>query len=497
MGSKETINKDLALSSLYYFNKYVLDYKQMEIVPHLELCNFIQSWGNKQNKLILMPRGSFKSSMATVGYSLWLMVQPEGSPYTIPSLVNKGGNKNIRILLDGEERNKVPLEKLTEAKGKIQSKKFIKFFGKLKPEISGADYPWREEKITVAIRDISLWGVPTISIGGVDIAVTGAHFDVTIADDLHGETNTRTAEQIDKVVDHFKYYGTLLDPLGYLIVIGTYWNARDVYHYIQNNPDILSEYDVFIRRAHNENGSLLFPQILSEKKLKTEKARMGVFYYPQYELKIVAGEDALVRRDDIRYFRLKDNEIYILSDDGWEPKGITLSEFTISTTCDEAYTKERYSDYTGIVTKGEDKDGNWYILESKRGRWKESEIIDELRITHDRWNPLLVGLESDRFEMMARDLERNRIYPTELKHRGRKKFERFRALQPMFARRKIFLQQKQVNLLEEIFGYRRDRFTGEHDDESDALAYQRDLGAFEERERKPLYVKGHKRMGEI
>ena len=85
------IDKQFALSNLYYFNKNVLSYQQMETQPHLELCQFIQNWGTKKRKLILMPRGSYKSSCASVGYSLWLMVQPEGSPYTLPSLKEKGG----------------------------------------------------------------------------------------------------------------------------------------------------------------------------------------------------------------------------------------------------------------------------------------------------------------------------------------------------------------------------------------------------------------------
>lgn len=491
---EDPIDKQDVLSNLYLFNKKALNYRQMEIQPHLELCNFIQRWHGKQRKLILMPRGSFKSSCVSVGYSLWLMVQPENSPYTLPSLVGKGGNKNIRILIDGEERNKVPLEKLTEIKGKIESNNFKLLFGNLRPQISGSDYPWREEKITIAIRDLSIWGVPTVNIGGIDIATTGAHFDLIIADDIHGETNTRSDDQLQKTIDHYKYYGALLDPLGYLIVIGTYWHAKDVYHFVQQNPDILRQYDVFIRRAHNPDGTLLFPEVLSEEFLKQRKAEMGVFYYPQYELEIVAGEDALVRKEDIQHYQLRGDEIYILGGDGWQPKGIKVSDLSVATTCDEAHTKERYSDYTGIVTKGEDKEGNWYILESKRGRWKESETIDEMRITIGTWHPRLVGLESQRFDMLASELEKNRIYPKELKHRGRSKHERFRALEPMFARRKIYLLQDQTNLQYEILCYRRDKFTGEHDDESDALAYQRDLTSYPVKKRKPLSVGGYETM---
>jgi hypothetical protein len=34
----------MALGSLYYFAKYVLDFKDLDTNPHLELCQFVQRW---------------------------------------------------------------------------------------------------------------------------------------------------------------------------------------------------------------------------------------------------------------------------------------------------------------------------------------------------------------------------------------------------------------------------------------------------------------------
>jgi len=488
-----SIDKQLALSNLFYFNKYILDYLQMEVTPHQELCDFIQHWGKKKRKLILLPRGSYKSSMASVGYPLWLMVQPDNSPYTLPSLKNKGGNKNIRVLIDGEQRGGIPKEKLKEAKNKILSPKFISFFGKLRPDVG-----WTDTEITVAIRDYS-WGVPTISTGGIDIELTGAHYDLIIADDLVGKTNKNTDDQLQKVIDHYRQYRSLLDPNGgILIIIGTIWHFKDLYAYIQNNEEILELYDVLINGAHNEDNSLFFPTVLSEDFLAEARKEMGSDFYPQYELKLLSPDTALVTENQIKYYELHNDEIWTRGDTGkYEFSGNKLKDLTITTCGDEAYTQEKYSDWTALSTKGEDKDGNWYILESKRGRWKESDTAFESDITNKTWHPLVFAFESSRFRMLEKELQTFGIYPKELKHGGRSKFSRFRGLETRFARGKIYLLKSQVNLKYEILCYTREGFRGEHDDEADALAYHPDLGINVHRERKPLSVGGHKMLGEI
>jgi len=490
------INKEIALSNLFYFAKYVCGKARMQYDPHYWLSRFIQDWGPNRkkikpdlthynyqfhfskedrvrNKLVLLPRKGFKSTDGAVCFPLWMLVQPEESPYTLEHLRGKGGNRNMRILLDSEVRNKISLRNLNDIKGILQKPLFVKMFGKMRPEVG-----WKEDQIIISLRQPGIFGEPSIIIGGVDIEETGMAFDLIVPDDLCGRTNVNTQDQLEKVVRHFQDYGSLLDKGGLLLCLGTFWHHQDYYHYILENPEILAQFDVIRWPAKDEQGKFLFPQELNEKKLAEEKAKQGSHFYPQYMLEVTAGEDAIIDKADLRYFKVVDGEIWIQQEGAYRPKGLKISDLTITLTCDEAHTKAKYADYMGINVKGEDKEGNWYILISRRGRWSESEGLNEIEISYQTYPINQGGLESDRYELLAEQLSRRGIYIKELKHRLRSKYSRFRALEPRFARHKIYIQKSQGNLEYEILCWMSTGFRGTHDDESDALAYQADLGTF-------------------
>ena len=106
---KDTIAllRQAAWNSLFVFSKSVLGYSLMEEDPHRELCEYLEkavlsSWeievkfvptiltpGVKElpdnNKILLMlPRGSFKSTVASIALPIWLFWH----------------NPNLRIMLD-------------------------------------------------------------------------------------------------------------------------------------------------------------------------------------------------------------------------------------------------------------------------------------------------------------------------------------------------------------------------------------------------------------
>jgi len=418
------------------------------------------------------------------------MVQPEDSPYTIPHLKGRGGNRNMRILLDSEVRNKISLRNFNDIKGILLSPRFTSLFGNMKPEVD-----WKEDRVTLAIRQPGIFGEPSISIGGVDIEETGMAFDLVIPDDLVGRTNINTQDQLAKTIRHFQDYGSLLDKGGLMLMLGTFWHHQDLYHFIRNNPEIISQFDWIRWPAVDEKNRLFFPRELSRDKLADEKAKQGSHYYPQYMLQVLAGEDQLVDKANIRYFRVQDEEIYVWDEGEYKAKGLKVSDLSFSLTCDEAYTKEKYADFTGIVVKGEDKDGNWYIFEAKRGKWLENRTLDELEILYQTYPIIVGGIETARFNMLSQALSQRGIYVKELKHRGRAKFSRFRALEPRFAQKRIFIKREHSDLEYEILCWTRTGFRGEHDDLSDALSYQLDLGTFQVKKRKPLYVTGSQLKG--
>ena len=66
---------------LFWLCKNVLGYDRVRQKPHQELITWINR-SKKRTKLILMPRGSFKSSVITIGHTIQKIIQ----------------NPNIRIL---------------------------------------------------------------------------------------------------------------------------------------------------------------------------------------------------------------------------------------------------------------------------------------------------------------------------------------------------------------------------------------------------------------
>jgi hypothetical protein len=99
---------------LYFLCKYVLGYELMEEEVHGDLCKYVETLlpghpedysppeiiegkglndsfdARKKNMLILMPRGTFKSSVVTIGFSLQIALN----------------EPNARILIDSETQSK-------------------------------------------------------------------------------------------------------------------------------------------------------------------------------------------------------------------------------------------------------------------------------------------------------------------------------------------------------------------------------------------------------
>lgn len=511
---KDLIDKELALSNLFYFTKNVCGKGRLQFDPHFWLCQFIQNWAsnrkniipnlslynykfhfsdrdNVKSKAAWLPRKGFKSTIGSVGFPLWMFMQPEDSPYTLPHLRGRGGNRNMRVLLDSEVRNKISLRNLNDIKGILLSPKFKALFGEMKPNVG-----WKEDQITLSIRQPGIFGEPSISIGGIDIEETGMAFDLIIPDDLVGRTNINTQDQLAKTIRHFQDYGSLLDKDGLLLLLGTFWHHQDLYHWIQDNPEVLALFDYIRWPARDERGRLLFPAELGEEKLADEKIKQGSHFYPQYMLEVTAGEDQLIDQGDLRYFQIRDGEIWIQQDGKYKPKGLKVSDLRITLTCDEASSQEKYADYTGIITKGEDKDDNWFILTAKRGHWRQSERLNQIEIEYQKYPIAIGGLESQRYDDLSSELSKRRMYVKELKHRGRPKHQRFGKLEGRFALKKIYIQKDQTDLEYEILCWTRTGFRGTHDDLADALAYQLDLGSFAAKKRKPLRVRGYETMEE-
>lgn len=463
-------------TDLYFLCKYILNYEKMEPHVHQELCDYTTSIlpnfpEDKKQKLmennkdfdprknlllLLMPRGTFKSSVVTIGFTMqFLLNEP-----------------NARVLIDSETfgKSKAFLREILEHM--INNEKYREVFRAIHgvyPYTKKSDMRlWTDSEVILPSRSVPK-KEPTISCAGIDVTKNGMHYDLIICDDLHSEKNVTNGEQIQQVIDHYRLAFSLLDPGKPMIVIGTRWDYSDLYQHIIDFE--AEDFNILKKSAYNPDGSLLFPEVLSEKELDKIRRRQGVgIFSKQYLNDPVSDENATFKRDQIirmEWNLVKDKPMnwYLSGDPSYyDPRGTTS-----------------YSDFATLVLMGMDAERNLYVRHLVRKKMSYSEFINEIfniytdkKYIDIRRNMKIIieviGTKSLSYELSNEQRRRNTWLPlTEIKSRAQGKEERIRGLAPFYEYGHIF-HIKECQQLEDL-EYELLHFpSGRHDDIIDAMA---------------------------
>lgn len=206
-------------SSLYKLSKYLLGYEDMTWHTHGDMCWALEQ--PEKRKLITMPRGTFKSSISVVAYSIFKLIH----------------NPNLRILIDSEKYENSK-NFIREFKGKVEDPVFEQFFGVWK-----SDLTWTEGSVIIRPRN-QVKKEASLTASGVESGKTGQHFDIIIHDDLNTMENSETLEGRQKVLRHYKMNTSILDPGGEIVIVGTRYSINDVIGYVlQNEINILPNHE--------------------------------------------------------------------------------------------------------------------------------------------------------------------------------------------------------------------------------------------------------------
>jgi len=429
-----------ASTDFYFFCKHVLGYDRMVPVPHRELCDFIVA-EEKNKKLVLMPRGSFKSSVANVGGCLWLMLH----------------DPNTRILI-ASETQKNAKKYFQEIKAHIESnQKFRALFG----DWSAGSKRWRDDEIIIAKRN-KIKKEPTIMYASLEKqALTGMHFDHIILDDVVSQHNVNNTDQIEKTINYYRYLLSILDPEARMKVIGTRYSAIDLHGWLQEPSNgELEQFDVIVKSALDENGNPTMPSILSKEFLDRQRKAQGSYIFScQYLNDAVNAENTFFRQEHIRYYDTA-------------PEG--LMKFI---TIDPAISTKARSDFTGIIVNGVDSLNNWYILEALEVKVEPSDLIDLILELCERYATIqCIGMEEFMLEKFLKpslfaEMDRRGTFipinsvPTNTQY---SKEARIRGLQPKFEAQEIHLKNDMIALRHQIIYYPQVK----NDDLIDALKSQ-------------------------
>lgn len=396
--------------------------------------------------LLLMPRGTFKSSVVTIGLSLQMILN----------------DPDCRILIDSETFAKAKAF-FAEIKGHLEGNEhfrevYFTLFNSY-PDAKKRDQLWSDSQLNISARKRQRKEA-TISCGGVDVTKNGMHYDLIIMDDLHSEQNTANKEQIEKVRQHYVLAYSLLDPGKPLIVIGTRWDYNDVYQHILDNE--IDNFNVLARSAYNPDGTLFFPERLTEAFLeKTKKTQGSYIFSCQYLNSPVDDETATFKRS-------------LLVRTPWELVRDQPMNWYLSV--DPSY-EGTYSDYAALVIAGMNHQRDIYVRHVLRQKMTYSQIIDAIFDLYNRYPGIkqilletIAAQKSIMYELNNEQKRRGTWLPlTEIRSRTKSKEERIRALAPFYEFGHIFHVREcpQLDDLEyELIHFPK----GTHDDCIDALA---------------------------
>jgi len=430
-----------AEDDFYFYCKHILGYADMEEQPHRELCDFITTW-NKRKKLILLPRSSFKSTVATVSYALYRLCY----------------NPNTRIMIGTENYQNAVLY-LGEIKDHIERNENLKLvFGNMKPA-SNRDGDWTKTEIRVATRTKVGGKEPSIQVSSLGTTKVGLHYDLLILDDLVSNSNIHTHEQITKVIDYYKYLLSIADPGAQIVIIGTRYHFGDLYGHILDNE--VDNFDIITRGAYNDDGSLYFPTRLTAEFLEEQKKSQGSWIFScQYMNQPIDAENQVFRQEWLQYY---------------ETVPATLNYFM---TIDPAGTTAKRSDFTAILVIGIDCENNIYVIENHQLKVSQADWMDLVFREVIKYNMHVdggaVSLETNALQRTYKyafdfEMEKRKVYfaIVESKPTGNSgsKEARIRALQPFFERGKIFYKRDMHSLIDQTLRFPK----GRHDDQIDAL----------------------------
>lgn len=464
----QDIRQDLAergKSDLYFFSKAIMGYRDMTSNCHGPLCVYLDQ-NQAQYKLIIHPRGTFKTSVVTISRNAQKAVRDPNKRICIINETADNAEGFIGTIRQNFENNRVMRALYSE----VIPKDFKKTV-------------WNNK----AMRLNRTWMGPeeTIEAMGIFSTLTSHHYTDLDYDDIISEDAVKSPSVMTDTIERAKKFPSLMvnPSISTLTVTGTRWALHDVYSVFMKVLGVkLARY---VRGARH-NGVLLFPELLSDEKLAELRDIYGEYMYSCLYMsnpRDVANQDFNIQ--DLKFWRYGDasEETVVLYDRNGEIEEIwDFDKLDITTTVDLAIAETINSDFNSVVTVGTTPTGRALVLETYTKRCTVFELIDHLFYTKARYSPRVFGIESVAYQKILKhfvraECERRQVYmnivdipslPSKRSTGNNSKPARIRGLQPVVATGRLYVLPTQHQLRDELSDFP----LGEHDDTIDALSMQ-------------------------
>jgi len=362
-----------------HYLRDILGYMEIYDPFHAPIIDAVADF-NTEKRMIQAFRGSYKSSIGTIGLATWMIARE----YALL------GTCNIRILIGSEV--------LELAQAFVRSIMQIMEFDDTWRDLFGdhrgdrkVRKTWTDKQFMSRYKTKHTLKEYTVSTIAIDAPRTGHHYDVLLMDDLEAERSSATRDIIDKVDRFWQLTVPLLNitteshltntPSGIPVIkepirqiTCTRWHHDDIYTRILKRNEFAPEdekYRVIIQPVEVD-GVPTFPSIFPEKKIDAIKMEMSTYHFNcQYMLNPSSDEERQFKKEWFQPI----------------PQSFTLTKnLRFFTSVDMAYTEQfridtgelKKADYTTVFTVAVDSFWNYYIVEWFRSRVDKKDAIIEM-----------------------------------------------------------------------------------------------------------------------
>jgi len=423
--SRERILKD--------FRVFVEEIFQLPCGPfHRKICDLIQSVEQRKGIIILSPRNSGKSTLASVAYPLFRILR----------------NRDLRIIIVANTISQAR-EWLRQIENHLlYNPRLIELFGHLVPPPGHGT--WTDTEKVVAGRSPFATHLSFLAVG-LGGALLGRRADIIIVDDMIDlEVAWSEAASAHAKAWFLETLIPALDPGGEVIVIGTRWAATDLYHDLSK----IYKDSFFVFRAL-EKGKSYWPERWPVSKLLELREQMGtLFFNCQYQNQPPSTTERLLVPEKLSI-------LPALPEPG--------SRFIGVDPCISSRSKDYYS-FAVIETSRKGKE--YLILDLVRGHASLERQLELLSSLTERYEPKTIGIESNAAQDYFVQLARDRNLPVRALPSQEKKSLRFLRLRNLFESNRIFFRGEGNDILPSLRPLREELVNypeTEHDDTIDAL----------------------------
>ena len=388
---------------------------------HEEICNeffvhkdptiktfkqFAQAYVDHKERLLLVPRGGFKSSIDMADTVQWIINYPEVTVIILTGVLQLA--KDFVTEIKG-------FFKLEE--GTMENVNLFETKKAIKPRTLDDDTPFmfqvlfaehcidkddgRESEFDTPASSVEGTG-STVWAASIDQNLSGWHAGVLKLDDVVTNENSRTVDRIINVNKQVSINQAMLHPYGFYDKIGTWYDSEDTYGQdmkhlkaCEKAGDPISM-KVYLRPCWWPNAAAVKAGKVESEMLESDYELWfnvpGQLTYQFLRSKMHDAEGFAIKylNDPTRAHTVKFPRELL------ERRTVhsnLLPQSGLVVTCiDTAYSTKSWADYTVMITAliyG----GRFYIIDMARGKWNEFELPVKIATVANQWRPARMCIE--------------------------------------------------------------------------------------------------------